>query len=235
MAILKKIKRAIEVFFPTKSSIGSAGVNSYIEFPVYMATPKMVFMEEDTRLRQGAKLLNSGTDKIIIKKYTVVGMNCMIVTNNHTSTVGIPEILLGISGINDKHTNITIEEDVWVGSNVTILPGANLGRGCICGACSTITKPVPPYALVVGSPAKIVGVKFTIDQIIEHEKVLYNENERYSREYLEELFDKYFEGKKVYGVTTKFSKENIDRLHLCAKARKFTQKDYFERIKSLCE
>ena len=235
MAILKKIKRAIEVFFPTKSSIGSAGVNSYIEFPVYMATPKMVFMEEDTRLRQGAKLLNSGTDKIIIKKYTVVGMNCMIVTNNHTSTVGIPEILLGISGINDKHTNITIEEDVWVGSNVTILPGANLGRGCICGACSTITKPVPPYALVVGSPAKIVGVKFTIDQIIEHEKVLYNENERYSREYLEELFDKYCEGKKVYGVTTKFSKENIDRLHLCAKARKFTQKDYFERIKSLCE
>ena len=232
---VKKIKRAIEVFFPTKRSIGGAGINSYIEFPVYMATPKMVFMEKDARLRQGAKLLNSGTDKILIKKYTVVGMNCMIITNNHTSTVGIPEILLGISGINDKHSDITIEEDVWVGSNVTILPGANLGRGCICGACSTITKPVPPYALVVGSPAKIVGVKFTIDQIIEHEKVLYTENERYSREYLERLFSEYYSGLKVYGVSTKFTQDNIERLQYCTKARNFTKKDYFEKIKTLCE
>lgn len=162
-------------------------------------------------------------------------MNCMIVTNNHRSTVGIPQILLGISGINDKHGDITIGEDVWVGSNVTILAGANLGRGCIAGACSTITKPVPPYAVVSGTPARIVAVKFSIDQIIEHEKVLYPEKERYSREYLEKLFLQYYQDKKVFGVQTEFNAEQVERLKLCAKARKFTNKDYFELIKPLCK
>lgn len=232
LGVIKKIRRGFDVFFPTRKSIGKAGKNSFIEFPVYMSVPKAVFMEEDTRLRQGTKILTSEYDKVVIKKYSVISMNCMIITNKHNSTVGIPQILLGISGINDQHFDIIIGEDVWVGANVTIM-GANLGRGCICGACCCVTKEVPPYAVVAGIPAKIVGVKFTIDQIIEHEKILYPENERLSREYLENLFMKFYKDKKVFGVMTPFSPKDIERLHLCASYRNFTKKDYFDKIKVL--
>ena len=231
--LIKKAKRAIEVFLPTRKSIGSAGANSFIEFPVYMSWPKAVFMEADTRIRQGCKFLLSSEESITIKKYTVIGMDCTIITNNHRSTVGIPQILLGISGINDKKNNLVINEDVWIGSNVTIVGIKSIGRGAIAGACSTVTHDIPPYALVVGSPAKIVGVKFTIDQIIEHEKILYPEEERFSREYLEELFNKYYVDKKVYGVSTKFSKANIERLEQCVKARKFSDPNIIERLKKL--
>ena len=71
------------------------------------------------------------------------------------------------------------------------MSGSVLGRGCIVGACSMINKPIPPYAVVVGSPAKIVGVKFSIEQILKHEEILYPKEERLTREYLEELFIKY--------------------------------------------
>lgn len=232
-SILKKIKHKFDQYFPNKWNVASAGKNAHIEFPVYMASPESVYIEEDTRIRQGSKILNQETNKVTIKRYSVISMNCMIITNKHNSTVGIPQILLGISGINDEFNDVVIGEDVWVGANVTIMGGANLGRGCICGACSTVTKEVPPYALVVGSPARIVGVKFSIEQIIEHEKVLYPEEERYSREYLENLFVKYYQDKKVFGVTTEFTQQHIDRLKECAKSRRYTDKDYFEKLASL--
>lgn len=180
-------------------------------------------MEENSVIRLGTKILNNKTEHVYIGKYTVVGVNCVIVTNGHRSTVGIPHVLLGASHINDKSQDIHIEEDVWIGANVTILAGANLGRGCIAGACSTVTKPVPPYALVTGSPAKIVGVKFDIDQIIEHEKSLYPASERMSREELERLFAEYYEGKKVYGVQTEFTDEDLEKLERGKRLRNYIE------------
>ena len=233
MSIIKKIMRFKEVFFPTRKNLGGYGSNTYIEFPVYILCQTSVFMEADTRLRGGTKILCSEHSSVTIKQYTVVGMNCMIIPNKHTSTVGIPQILLGISGINDSNNDVVIGEDVWIGSNVTIMGNVNVGRGCICGACSLVTKSIPPYAIVVGSPAKIIGVKFSIDQIIEHEKVLYSEEKRLSRDYLEELFKQYYSNVRIFGVTTDFTPEHIERLKLCARKRKFTKKDYFEKLSNL--
>lgn len=49
-----------------------------------------------------------------------------------------------------------IEDNVWIGDKVTILPGVKIGKGCIIGANSVVTSDVPPYSIVVGNPAKIV-------------------------------------------------------------------------------
>lgn len=231
--VIKKLKRAVMVYLPRPNTIAYAGKSAYIEFPVFMSSPKDVVMEEYTRLRQGSKLLNSEGNVITIKKYTVISMNCMIVTNNHKSTVGIPQILLGISGINDVMHNTTIHEDVWIGANVSIICVDNIGRGAIVGACSTVTKDIPPYALVVGSPARIVGVKFSIDEIVEHEKVLYAEEERLSREYLEQLFETHYKGIKTYGVRTVFDDGQIDRLRYCMQQRGFSDDGYLEKVKGI--
>jgi acetyltransferase-like isoleucine patch superfamily enzyme len=49
---------------------------------------------------------------------------------------------------------VTIEDNVWIGEGVVILPGITLGKGCIIGANSVVTKNIPPYVIAVGSPAK---------------------------------------------------------------------------------
>ena len=51
---------------------------------------------------------------------------------------------------------VHIGNDVWLGSRVTILPGVNIGNGCIIGASAVVTKDVPDYAVVGGNPAKIL-------------------------------------------------------------------------------
>lgn len=60
---------------------------------------------------------------------------------------------------------ITIGNDVWLGKNVTITNGSNIGNGVIAGAGAVITKDVPDYAVVVGVPAKIIRYRYTPEQI----------------------------------------------------------------------
>ena len=54
---------------------------------------------------------------------------------------------------------ITIGDDVWIGFNVTILKGVTIGNGAIIGACTLVTKDVPPYAVVVSNSSQEV-IKF---------------------------------------------------------------------------
>ena len=98
----------------------------------------------------------------------------------------------------DKHASgqtydcdIIVEEDVWIGCNVTLLAGAHIGRGAIIAAGAVVSKEVPPYAVIGGVPAKVIKFKWSIDQILEHESILYPDNERFSRTQLEEYFHKY--------------------------------------------
>lgn len=223
MSLLSKFRSFKHCMMPSRSDLGSSGKNVQIGFPVYISSAKTLHMEDNTVIRGGVSIQNNKNEHVYIKKYTVISMNVTIVTNNHHSTVGIPQCLLGASHINDISKDIHIDEDVWVGTNATILADGNLGRGCIVGACSTVTKPVPPYALVVGSPARIVGVKFSIEQILEHEKALYPEKERFTRVYLEELFAKYYEGMKVFGVQTELTEEDLKKLEKAKKKRKYIE------------
>jgi len=55
-----------------------------------------------------------------------------------------------------KIGKIVIEDDAWVGTGVTILPGITVGKMSIIGAGAVVTKDVPPFTIVAGVPAKII-------------------------------------------------------------------------------
>ncbi len=60
------------------------------------------------------------------------------------------------NNVNLKEQEIVIEDDVWIGFNATIMKGVTIGKGAIIGANTVITKDIPPYAVVVGNPARII-------------------------------------------------------------------------------
>jgi acetyltransferase-like isoleucine patch superfamily enzyme len=58
-----------------------------------------------------------------------------------------------------------IGNDVWIGSRTTIYSGVTVGDGAIVAGDSVVTKPVPPYAVVAGNPARIVKYRFDPETI----------------------------------------------------------------------
>ena len=53
-----------------------------------------------------------------------------------------------------------IGNDVWIGQNVTIMPGVHIGDGAIIGTNSVVAKDIPPYAIAVGNPCRVVRKRF---------------------------------------------------------------------------
>jgi maltose O-acetyltransferase len=52
---------------------------------------------------------------------------------------------------------VLIEDDVWLGAGVFVMPGVTIGKGAIISACAVVNKSIPPYALMAGNPARVVG------------------------------------------------------------------------------
>jgi acetyltransferase-like isoleucine patch superfamily enzyme len=60
----------------------------------------------------------------------------------------------------DIGSPVEIADDVWIGDNVLLAHGVKLGTGCVIAARSVVTRDVPPYAIMAGSPARLVRMRF---------------------------------------------------------------------------
>lgn len=122
----------------------------------------------------------TGTNTIIknaeIGKYCCIGWNVSIGGGNHNyqnvsmytdywykRTFGVDVSVL--EGTNEVAEKVKIGNDVWIGAGANIINGVVVGDGCVIGAGTIVTKDVPPYSVVVGSPGKVIKKRFD-DELI---------------------------------------------------------------------
>jgi len=67
---------------------------------------------------------------------------------------------------------VTLEDDVWIGANVTILKGVTIHSGSVVAAGAVVTKDVPNDAVVGGIPAKVLKYRFEGEELERHRKML---------------------------------------------------------------
>lgn len=181
----------ISNFFLGRYKFNSIGTGTVIVPPFYSANYKNISIGEKCGIGRDA-YVSALNAKVIIKDHCAIAEGLTIHTGNHVRVPG-----LFVTQIKEKDKpqgydkDVIIEEDVWIGCNVTLLSGVTIGRGTTVAAGAVVSKSMPPYCVCGGVPAKVIKFYWTIDQILEHETKLYSEKDRYKREQLEELFKKY--------------------------------------------
>lgn len=86
---------------------------------------------------------------------TLIGYHTQIFSSNHVIPPGKERIF----GAGHEHKPVKIGRDVWIGANCIILPGVTVGDGAVVAAGSVITKPVDPFTIVGGNPAKLLKTR----------------------------------------------------------------------------
>jgi virginiamycin A acetyltransferase len=106
-----------------------------------------------------------------IGAFTSIARNVTIQEYNHSSekvsTYLIQKNIFQEEMINDVESKgpIVIGNDVWIGAQSIVLSGSKIGDGAIIGANSVVTGDIPPYSIAVGSPARVIKMRFNENKI----------------------------------------------------------------------
>lgn len=111
---------------------------------------------------------------LTIGKKVVFGPRPTIITGDHRIDV-IGKHIIDVTideKLPENDLPVSIEDGCWIGANVTILKGVTIGRGSVVAAGAVVTKSFPPYSIIGGVPAKLIKMRFTPEQIAEHERLV---------------------------------------------------------------
>ncbi|MBC7428117.1 MAG: acyltransferase [Bacteriovorax sp.] len=133
-----------------------------------LVNSNLVFEKSNSEIFVGSNTFISGATISCAKKITI-GNNVQIAWgvnildhNSHSLDLNerrrdLTNTFKGIKTWDDVHmSDVTIEDDAWIGVNAVILKGVHIGKGSIIGAGSVVTKSVPAMSIVAGNPAKVI-------------------------------------------------------------------------------
>jgi len=122
------------------------GKGSTIHMGARFYDPRNIEIGQDSIIGEGVVL--DGRDKLIIGNHVDIASEVMIYNSEHD--INDPHFLA-------KKSSVFIDDYVFIGPRAIILPGVKIGKGAIVAASAVVTKDVPPFAIVGGVPAKIIG------------------------------------------------------------------------------
>jgi acetyltransferase-like isoleucine patch superfamily enzyme len=106
--------------------------------------------------------INAYVEPIRIGSGVMIAPNCALYSYNHGVAPNLPIRKQPL----ESNGPIVIEDDAWLGVNVTVLSGVRIGRGAIIGANSLVTKDIPDGAIATGVPARVVKMRSEIAGIV---------------------------------------------------------------------
>ena len=137
------------------------GANSLLASRVVYETPGAV-LQIGARSFVGLGLM-SIAEKVEIGDDVMVSWGVTIVDHNSHSLLArerIADVELWLRGAKQwtgvKIAPVRIGNRAWLGFNVAVLPGVTIGEGAIIGACSVVTRSIPPWTIAVGNPARLL-------------------------------------------------------------------------------
>lgn len=128
--------------------IMQADKNNYFEHNVYIADAENIHIGKHCHINENVFIQGA-----TIGNYVMIAPNVSILSRSHIfDRTDIPMVEQG--EVENKLP--VIEDDVWIGRSVNIIPGVRIGKGSIIGSGAVVVKDVEPYSIVGGVPAKLI-------------------------------------------------------------------------------
>lgn len=155
-----------------KSMLGSCGRGVYFGYGCNL-TWQNVYIGDDVSIGSNAMFM-SARARVVIGNHVMFGPNVSIITGDHRTDI-LGRYMITIT--NDEKRpgddrDVVLEGDNWIGASAIILKGVRIGRGAVVAAGAIVTRDVPPYAIVGGNPARLIRMRFSSQDIAEHERLL---------------------------------------------------------------
>lgn len=183
-----------------KKELGYLDSSAHIDMPDSCSCPSKIFLYKNTCIRNHSRFIISkygDNGKFIMKDNSGAAVGLTVITGNHNNSFIGDTVYTSAAKGNDVDKDMIVNEDVWIGANVTLTCGTELGRGCIIAAGSVVIgQKIPPYAIAAGNPCKVIGYRFTPEQIIKHESLMYPEDKRLPFQKLQKNYQKYFDNRE---------------------------------------
>jgi acetyltransferase-like isoleucine patch superfamily enzyme len=139
--------------------------------PYDLFSYKTIEIGSDVFIGKGA-IFSASKSQIKIGNKVMFGPNVTIMGGDHNMSKVGAYMFDVQEKLPENDLPVLISNDVWVGCNATILKGVTIGEGAVIAAGSVVTSNVLPYSIVGGVPAKVIGSRFSEDDIIKHKLLL---------------------------------------------------------------
>lgn len=126
----------------------SCAANVWVEPPLFVAYGTNITIGDACWFNAGARLVDDAD--IVFEERVLVGPGLTVATAGHAIH---PDDRYAVG---QYSAPVRVEHDVWIGANVTLLPGVTVGHGSIIAAGAVVNKNVPPMCVVGGVPARIL-------------------------------------------------------------------------------
>lgn len=178
-----KVLRTLEYYTNNSSSLINKLLREYYKFKWLRLCHQTGLLLYPNTVGEGVKLYQTVGGKTCVASHAKIGKNVSI----------RPGLILGYQGDSYKSTQAApiVEDNVEFSWGVMAFGNKRIGRGALINANCVITSNIPPYAIVVGNPAKVVGFRLKPEEVVELEKSMYPEEERLPLALLEKNYDKY--------------------------------------------
>ncbi len=133
------------------------GENVFLQGPIFFDYGENTIIGDNTFINYNFTVLDSAY--VRIGKNVFIGPNVSLMTANHALRYQERNLTVNEDGsINDREfaKAITIGDNCWLASNVTVIGGVKIGNGCVIGAGSVVTRDIPDNCLAVGNPCKVI-------------------------------------------------------------------------------